>query len=54
MNLYAAAARRRLGELLGGAAGRALIEDADRFFAGQNVKNPSRMVALIVPAFGRD
>ncbi len=49
--LYAATVRRRQGELLGD-AGRTLVEEADRFLAGQGVKNAGRMVELFVPAFG--
>jgi hypothetical protein len=49
MALYAAAARRRLGELLGGAEGAALIEAADDWMAGQGVARPERLTALFVP-----
>jgi hypothetical protein len=49
MRLYAAAARRRLGELTGGEEGRALVAEADKWMAGQGVANPVRMTALLVP-----
>jgi hypothetical protein len=49
MSLYAAAARRRRGELAGGAEGRALMEAADAWMTGQLVRNPIRMAAMLVP-----
>lgn len=49
MKLFAAAARRRQGELLG-ESGRPIVEAADRFMAEQGVRNPARMAALFVPA----
>lgn len=49
MGLYAAAARRRRGELLGGDQGRALIADADAWMSNQKVKNPRRMVEMLAP-----
>lgn len=47
--LYAAAARRRRGELTGGDEGRELIEAANRVMLGQGVKNPGRLSAMLVP-----
>jgi hypothetical protein len=47
--LYAAAARRRRGELLGGDEGRELIASADAAMRAQNVVNPARMTAALVP-----
>ncbi len=52
MRLFAAAARRRLGELQGGEEGRALIEKADEWMKGQQVVRPDRMAALLVPGVG--
>jgi hypothetical protein len=49
MRLYAAAARRRQGRLVGGDEGRALTAAADAWLAGQNVRDPERMTALVLP-----
>lgn len=49
--VYVAAARRRLGGLLGGADGRPLVEAADTWFAGEGVKRPDRLVELLAPGF---
>jgi serine/threonine protein kinase len=51
MFLYAAAARRRLGELIGGDEGRRRIEQADAWMAEQKIRNPTRMTALYAPGF---
>jgi eukaryotic-like serine/threonine-protein kinase len=49
--LHAAAARRRRGALVGGDEGRALLAAADEWMAGQRIKNPARMTAMIAPGF---
>jgi hypothetical protein len=51
MALYAAAARRRQGELLGGRAGQDLAAAAEAWMDGQHVRNPRRMTGLVAPGF---
>ncbi len=51
MKLYAAAARRRLGELRGGQAGEEAIRQADDVFRRQGVRDPEAMTALFAPGF---
>jgi serine/threonine protein kinase len=51
MFLYAAVARRRLGECLADAEGGRLIEEADTAMAGRGIRNPVRMTALYAPGF---
>ncbi|MBI4511486.1 MAG: hypothetical protein HY698_17770 [Deltaproteobacteria bacterium] len=51
MDLHAAAARRRLGELLGGDVGKMLVREADKWMVGQSVRSPERMAAMLVPPF---
>lgn len=50
--LSAAAARRRLGEVLGGDEGRALVTTADEAMARVGATHPDRMAALFAPGFG--
>jgi hypothetical protein len=47
--LHAAAARRRLGELVAGERGASLIAAADAWMAGQKIKSPQRMTAMLAP-----
>ena len=49
MPLYAAAARRRLGELVGGAEGQDLMTRADQWMAGRGVADPARMARVFAP-----
>jgi hypothetical protein len=51
MGVYAAAARRHLGNLNGGDEGRALVACADAWMVGQGINNPARMAAGIAPGF---
>ena len=51
MGVYAAAARRQLGKLVGGDEGRDLIARADAWMIEQGISNPARMAAGITPGF---
>lgn len=51
LGLYAAAAGRRHGVLLGGGSGRAVIEGADAWMKQQGILSPERMTALLAPGF---
>jgi hypothetical protein len=51
MGMYAAAARRRRGQVLGGNEGGALVEAADAWMAGQDVRDPGRVTAMLAPGF---
>jgi hypothetical protein len=51
MRLNAAAARRRLGILIGGDRGRALATEADACMASEQIRNPCRMTAMLAPGF---
>src|SRR5262249_1973109 len=48
MHLYAAAARRRLGEVRGDAP---LVTLADDWMRNQEVRNPPRMTGMLVPGW---
>ena len=48
MRLCAAAARRRLGECLGGTGGQEEIDRADRWMSDQKIKNPANLASMIV------
>jgi serine/threonine protein kinase len=54
MKLFAAAARRRLGELLGGDEGRMLMTKADDCMKHQTIKDSARMTAMLAPGFRLD
>jgi serine/threonine protein kinase len=49
MALYRSAARRARGAALGGDEGRDLIKSADEWMAGQKIRNPESMTAMLVP-----
>jgi eukaryotic-like serine/threonine-protein kinase len=51
MRLYAVAARRRLGELLGGDRGRELVLHTDQWMVKQEIKNPEKIMNLLAPGF---
>ncbi len=51
MRLLGQAARRRLGHLIGGDHGRALINAADVFMASQEVQSSARFVDMLLPGF---
>ncbi len=51
MRLYASAARRRLGEKLGGERGQQLIIAADAWMTGQKITNPEALVRMLAPGF---
>ncbi len=54
MLMHAAAAQRRRGQLLDGEEGRRLVEAADSWMAGQLVRNPARMTAMLAPGYRGD
>jgi hypothetical protein len=51
LRLHAAAARRRLGERVAGSQGHRLVEQAETWMKGQNIRRPDRMTALLAPGF---
>ena len=51
MRLYAAAARRGRGALIGGKEGDGAVRQADLWLQGQGVKNPEAMARLFAPGF---
>ncbi len=51
MALHAIYARRRKGELLGGEAGRAHVDEADRALASAGIKSPASWLAVHAPGF---
>jgi serine/threonine protein kinase/tetratricopeptide (TPR) repeat protein len=51
MALYAAVARRRIGELQDDAPGRELWQRANEWMAAQTIKNPACMTRMLAPGF---
>jgi hypothetical protein len=51
MALHATAARRRLGQLLGGDEGRKLLERTDEWMKSQGVADADAMTAMIAPGY---
>ena len=51
MELYAAACRRRLGEIVGDEHGRNLIAETSTWMANQRIINPDAMTRMLAPGF---
>jgi serine/threonine protein kinase/tetratricopeptide (TPR) repeat protein len=51
MKLYAAAARRRLGEIIGGQRGAELIDVSEDWMRRQQIKNPAVFINMLAPGF---
>ena len=51
MGLYAAASRRRLGQVLGGERGRELITTADQWMTSQRIMKPGLMTRMLAPGW---
>jgi serine/threonine protein kinase len=49
MALHGSAARRRLGELVGGERGRARVEEADAWLVGQTIRDPATFASILTP-----
>lgn len=54
LGLLAASAKRRLGRLQGGDAGRAAVAQADAWMTAQEIRKPARMARCIIPGFPED
>jgi hypothetical protein len=52
MELFAATARRRAGQWLGGGHGAAQAGEAERWMRAQGVVSPDRMTAMMAPGPG--
>jgi len=53
MALFAVAARRARGELIGGETGRAAVAEADAWMTAQSIRRPDRMARMLVPGAWR-
>jgi hypothetical protein len=51
MELFAAVAKLRFGELLGREKGEAMVMDADRWLKERGVVRPDRLAAMLAPGF---
>ncbi|MEP6920242.1 MAG: protein kinase [bacterium] len=51
IELYAAATRRRLGEILDNERGVKLLAEADEWMVSQRIKDPVKMTRMLVPGF---
>jgi hypothetical protein len=51
MRLRAMAARRRLGQSVGGDRGRELIAEADEWMRSQEIKNPALLTRMLAPGW---
>jgi hypothetical protein len=49
MRLFATVARRRLGELLGGADGGRMVDEANAWMREQTIRNPDRLAYALAP-----
>jgi len=49
--MYTAAARRRLGQLIGGAEGRMLVANGERFMSSQGARDLEAITELHCPGF---
>ena len=49
MKLHAAAARRSLGLILGGDAGKDLVGQSAEWMAQQSIRNAARMTRMLIP-----
>jgi hypothetical protein len=53
MGLFAATARIRIGNLIGGEAGKTTLENASTWMEAQGIRNPARMTAMLSPGYDR-
>ena len=51
MKMYAAAARRRLGKIIGGERGAELIDMSEDWMRRQQIKNPAAFANMLAPGF---
>jgi len=51
MKLYATAARRQLGKIIGGQRGAELIDMSEDWMRRQQIKNPTAFANMLAPGF---